>query len=108
MSMRTVAALISTAEQVRGRTWFMWCTDLGCARRSRPGASAGYAAAAHPRTVSSVLRNTATGVVTRIPLAADPRTWLPGAQTVTVPSSPAPGTYALCWNWPIRSSVTVS
>lgn len=59
----------------------------------------GYAAATNPRSVALVLRNTATGAVTRIPLAADPRTWLPGAQTVaqtvTVPSSLAPGTYAL-------------
>ena len=61
--------------------------------------SDGYAAAVNPRSVTLVLRNTATRAVTRIPLTADPRTWLPGAhtvaQTVTVPSSLAPGTYAL-------------
>ncbi|HWO63175.1 MAG TPA: DUF4832 domain-containing protein [Umezawaea sp.] len=61
--------------------------------------SDGYAAAVNPRSVALVLRNTGTRAVTRIPLAADPRTWLPGAhtvaQTVTVPSSLAPGTYAL-------------
>ncbi|WNV85787.1 DUF4832 domain-containing protein [Umezawaea sp. Da 62-37] len=59
----------------------------------------GYAATVNPRNVALVLRNTSTGAVTRVPLNADPRTWLPGAitvaQTVVVPSSLAPGTYAL-------------
>ncbi len=59
----------------------------------------GYAAAVNPRGVALVLRNTATRAVVRIPLDADPRTWLPGAhtvaQTVSVPSSLPPGTYAL-------------
>ncbi len=59
----------------------------------------GYAAAVNPRSVALVLRNTSSGAVTRLPLNADPRTWLPGtttvAQTLTVPSSLAPGTYAL-------------
>ncbi|MCS7480492.1 DUF4832 domain-containing protein [Umezawaea endophytica] len=59
----------------------------------------GYAATINPRTVALVLRNTTTRAETRLPLAADPRAWLPGAhtvaQTVTVPSSLTPGTYAL-------------
>jgi hypothetical protein len=59
----------------------------------------GYAAAVNPRRANLVLRNTSTLAVTRLPLTADPRAWLPGAhtvaQTVTVPSSLAPGTYAL-------------
>ncbi|WP_199439758.1 DUF4832 domain-containing protein [Umezawaea beigongshangensis] len=59
----------------------------------------GYAAPVNPRGAALVLRNTSTGAVTRLPLGADPRTWQPGAhtvaQTVTVPSSLAPGSYAL-------------
>ncbi|ACU37118.1 DUF4832 domain-containing protein [Actinosynnema mirum] len=59
----------------------------------------GYAAAVNQRTVNLVLRNTTTGALTRLPLTADPRTWLPGARTIAqdaqIPPSLATGTYAL-------------
>ncbi|MBM2618579.1 DUF4832 domain-containing protein [Actinoplanes sp. LDG1-06] len=64
----------------------------------------GWAAPYNPRTVRLVLRSNTTGAVTRIPLPADPRTWQPGAttlaQTVTVPSALATGSYRLLLELP--------
>jgi len=59
----------------------------------------GFAAPYNARLVQLVLRDSA-GATRRLPLAADPRRWLPGAtttveQTVTVPADLPPGTYRL-------------
>jgi hypothetical protein len=60
----------------------------------------GYAAPFNSRPVQLVLRNNSTGSVYRIPLSADPRTWLPGQsisinQTVTLPSGMESGNYSV-------------
>ncbi|AGL16129.1 DUF4832 domain-containing protein [Actinoplanes sp. N902-109] len=60
----------------------------------------GYAAPYNPRDARLVLRNTSSGVLTRLALDTDPRTWAAGTtasinQSVTVPSSLAAGQYQL-------------
>jgi uncharacterized membrane protein YgcG len=59
----------------------------------------GFASPFNQRHAKLVLRNTSTSAETAITLSADPRTWLPGAQTVTetvtLPSGMAAGSYAL-------------
>ncbi len=60
----------------------------------------GYAAPYNPRTAQLVLRRASDGQVTRLPLAADPRRWAPGAtttvtETLNVPANLAAGQYQL-------------
>ncbi|MFL6630747.1 MAG: DUF4832 domain-containing protein [Massilia sp.] len=65
----------------------------------------GWASTYNSRDVELVFRNTATGALTFVKLAADPRRWLANQkvtinQTVTLPSTMAKGTYALLLNLP--------
>jgi hypothetical protein len=60
----------------------------------------GFAAPCMPRPVKLVLKNTSTSAITTIPMAADPRTWLPGgnitvSENVSIPSGLAAGTYSV-------------
>ncbi len=60
----------------------------------------GYAAPYNPRAAQLVLRRTSDGQVTRLPLAADPRRWAPGAittvaETLDLPANLAAGQYQL-------------
>jgi hypothetical protein len=65
----------------------------------------GWSAPINPRDAELVLRSTATGAVTRLPLAADPRGWAAGAtatvaETLTLPDSIPAGSYELLLNLP--------
>ena len=65
----------------------------------------GYASMFNSRPVELVLRNDASGALTRIALSADPRKWLPGqainlSQTVTLPAGMASGNYSVLLNLP--------
>jgi hypothetical protein len=67
--------------------------------------NSGFAAAANPRKVEIVLRNTTTGAAFKLPMSADPRRWLPGtlitvSQNLVLPSNIPAGTYALLLNLP--------
>ncbi len=65
----------------------------------------GWAAPYNSRNVELVFRNTATGALFPVKLAADPRRWMANQtatinQTVTLPSTMPRGTYALLLNLP--------
>jgi hypothetical protein len=65
----------------------------------------GYAAMFNSRPVELVLRNDASGALTRVALSADPRRWLPGQtininQTVALPAGMASGNYSVLLNLP--------
>ena len=64
----------------------------------------GFAAPFNPRTIELVLRNIATGKTFIIPCKADIRSWFPGdtqwEETVTLPNTIAPGSYALLLRLP--------
>jgi hypothetical protein len=65
----------------------------------------GWAAPYNARNVELVFRNTSSGALHRVKLAADPRRWLAGqtatiSQTVTLPSGMASGSYAVLLNLP--------
>ncbi|GAA0814816.1 hypothetical protein Sya03_14510 [Spirilliplanes yamanashiensis] len=60
----------------------------------------GYAAPYNPRAAQLVLRRTSDGQVVRLPLAADPRRWAPGAtttvaETLRLPANLPAGQYQL-------------
>ncbi|MFI6513727.1 DUF4832 domain-containing protein [Streptosporangium sp. NPDC050855] len=65
----------------------------------------GWAAPGNPRGIEVVLRNTATSVLHRLPITADPRRWQAGgtttvSQTLTLPATLPRGTYAVLLNLP--------
>ena len=67
--------------------------------------NSGYATPHNARPVYLVMRNTTTGVTSRVKLSTDPRRWAPGTtssiiQNVGVPSTMKPGTYQLLLSLP--------
>ncbi|MBC7499537.1 MAG: DUF4832 domain-containing protein, partial [Herminiimonas sp.] len=84
------------------------------ASRARPGGplavnltlqNRGWAAPFNPRAIEVVLRHYYNGTVYRIPVATDPRTWLPGASIVvnlpvTIPGNVPAGDYSVLLRLP--------
>ena len=66
--------------------------------------NAGFAAPINPRPVTVVLRHTLTGAAVTLPLAVEPRRWLPGPHTIDaslrLPAALPPGAYELLLHLP--------